>query len=290
VPAARAPARARPGAAGKGDAPAVAADPRLGTIAAAHPYPLLFASLSGAHLYGFPSPDSDFDLRGVHVLPLREVVGLQRGPDTIERLDQEHGLDLDLVTHDVAKFARLMRQPNGYVLEQLLSPLVVATTPAHAELRALGRRCATRLHVRHYLGFARSQWRLFESESPPRVKPLLYVYRVLRTGLHLLRTGEVQADLAALDADAPLAGVAELIAHKRAGAEQGTLDPRAVPFHRAAYERLMTELHDAPTFSPLPATLPPAVERELHDFLVRTRLGRVASGGPASASQYSSEP
>jgi predicted nucleotidyltransferase len=34
--------------------------------AAAHPYPLLFATISGAHLYGFPSADSDFDLRGVH--------------------------------------------------------------------------------------------------------------------------------------------------------------------------------------------------------------------------------
>ncbi|SRR5260370_15777302 len=49
-----------------------------------HPYPLIFATISGAHLYGFPSPDSDFDLRGVHVLPLKEVVGLHIGPETIE--------------------------------------------------------------------------------------------------------------------------------------------------------------------------------------------------------------
>ena len=35
----------------------------------AHPYPLVFATISGAHLYGFPSPDSDYDLRGVHLLP-----------------------------------------------------------------------------------------------------------------------------------------------------------------------------------------------------------------------------
>ncbi len=45
----------------------------------AHPYPLLFATISGAHLYGFPSPDSDFDLRGVHLLPLEQVVGLDVG-------------------------------------------------------------------------------------------------------------------------------------------------------------------------------------------------------------------
>ena len=38
--------------------------------------------ISGAHLYGFPSPDSDFDLRGVHLLPLEQVVGPAAGQET----------------------------------------------------------------------------------------------------------------------------------------------------------------------------------------------------------------
>ncbi len=38
-------------------------DPRLRRIVAAQLYPLLFATVSGAHLYGFPSPDSDFSHR-----------------------------------------------------------------------------------------------------------------------------------------------------------------------------------------------------------------------------------
>jgi uncharacterized protein len=42
----------------------------LDEVAAAQPYPLAFATVSGAHLYGFPSPDSDYDLRGAHILPL----------------------------------------------------------------------------------------------------------------------------------------------------------------------------------------------------------------------------
>ena len=45
---------------------------------------MLFATISGAHLYGFPSPDSDFDLRGAHVLPLENVVGLDVRDETIE--------------------------------------------------------------------------------------------------------------------------------------------------------------------------------------------------------------
>lgn len=52
---------------------------------AEHPYPLLFATISGAHLYGFPSPDSDFDLRGAHLLPLEDVVGLKPGRETVEK-------------------------------------------------------------------------------------------------------------------------------------------------------------------------------------------------------------
>ena len=60
----------------------------------AHPYKLLFATISGAHLYGFPSPDSDFDLRGVHVLPLRSVVGLQVNDETIEKVGIYDGLEI----------------------------------------------------------------------------------------------------------------------------------------------------------------------------------------------------
>lgn len=60
-------------------------DPRLHRIVAAQPYPLLFATISGAHLYGFPSPDSDFDLRGAHVLPLEKIVGLEVRDETVEQ-------------------------------------------------------------------------------------------------------------------------------------------------------------------------------------------------------------
>src|ERR1700722_10249292 len=102
--------------------------PALIKLAGAQPYPMVFVTISGAHLYGFPSPDSDFDLRGVHVLPLKEVVGLQTGPETIERSGVQDGLEIDLVTHDAKKFFSLLLKKNGYVLEQVLSPLVVHTT------------------------------------------------------------------------------------------------------------------------------------------------------------------
>lgn len=60
-------------------------DPLLHRIIAAQPYPLLFATISGAHLYGFPSPDSDFDLRGAHVLPIEKVFGLDVRDETVQQ-------------------------------------------------------------------------------------------------------------------------------------------------------------------------------------------------------------
>jgi len=167
-------------------------DQRLLAELNCQPYPLLFVTISGgAHLYGFPSPDSDYDLRGIHILPVPEVVGLNLGRETIEVSEVREELEIDLVTHDIKKFFSLLLKKNGYVLEQLYSPLVIHTTPEHEELKVIATGCITRHHSHHYLGFAQTQWRLFEKEQPPRVKPLLYIYRVLLTGIHLMQTGVV---------------------------------------------------------------------------------------------------
>ena len=90
-----------------------------------HPYPLLFMTVSGAHLYGFPSPDSDFDLRGVHMLPLPSLLGLDVKDETISKTEIRNNREIDLVTHDAKKFFHLLLKRNGYVLEQLYSPLIV---------------------------------------------------------------------------------------------------------------------------------------------------------------------
>jgi len=244
---------------------------RLRREVARHPYPLIFATISGAHLYGFPSPDSDYDLRGCHVLPLRDVVGLDTGRETVETSAVDDGFELDLVTHDARKFFGLLLKKNGYVLEQLYSPLVVHTTPEHEELKAIARGCVTRHHSHHYFGFAETQWKLIEKERPRRVKPLLYVYRVLLTGIHLMRTGEVEANLVRLNEGARLPHVADLIARKLAGPEQSTLDDAAFEFHQREYERLRAELEASYQASRLPEG--PSARPAVNDLLVRLRIG-----------------
>src|SRR5215831_1464455 len=245
-------------------------DPRLHRIVAVQPYPLLFATISGAHLYGFPSPDSDYDLRGAHILPVREVIGLDPGRETIEVSAVRDGLEIDLVTHDVKKFLGLLLKKNGYVLEQLFSPLVLHTTPEHDELKAIAKTCVTRHHSHHYFGFAETQWNLFDKERPRRVKPLLYVYRVLLTGIHLMRGGEIEANLVRLNEEFELSYISELIERKLAGPEKSALDDVDVEFHRREFERLRGMLEDAYRASSLPEA--PAGREALNDLLIRLRL------------------
>ncbi|HXI71432.1 MAG TPA: nucleotidyltransferase domain-containing protein [Verrucomicrobiae bacterium] len=293
-------------------------DPRLHRIVAAQPYPLMFATISGAHLYGFPSPDSDFDLRGAHVLPIEKVIGLEVSNETVQQemivpphpgplpigCGEGSALEMDIVSHDVKKFFGLLLKKNGYVLEQLFSPLIVQTTPEHEELQEICRArldprssrgneahstpgksqslltsaatgVITKHHSHHYFGFAETQWKLFLKESPRRVKPLLYVYRVLLTGIHLMRTGEIEANLVTLNEEFRLPYIADLVARKLSGPEDlavGQLLDSEIAFHESEYQRLRMELqaaHDASTLPELPSD---GTRAALNDLLVRVRL------------------
>ena len=275
--------------------PPMTIDSRLHRIVAAQPYPLLFATISGAHLYGFPSPDSDFDLRGAHVLPLEKIVGLEVRDETVQDSRVIEGMEMDIVSHDVRKFFGLLLKKNGYVLEQLFSPLIVHTTPEHEELKAICRSSGcesapfdppkswsrltsvatgviTKHHSHHYFGFAETQWKLFLKESPRRVKPLLYVYRVLLTGIHLMRTGVIEANLVTLNEEFHLPYIADLVARKLAGPEKSTLADADIVFLEAEYQRMRGELQAAHDASQLPEVPSAETYAALNDLLVRIRL------------------
>jgi predicted nucleotidyltransferase len=182
------------------------------------------------------------------------------------------GLEVDLVTHDVRKFFKLLLGKNGNVLECIYSPLVVHTTPEHEELKALAMRCVTRYYASHYLGFAGSQIKLYKKENPHRVKPLLYIYRVILTGLHLMRTGELEPNLVHLNAHVQLSYIPDLIARKQAGGEQGLLEDADLAFHEAEIQRLLAELEGSLEHSILPNDPDPLAAEALNDLLIRLRL------------------
>ncbi len=171
--------------------------------------------LSGAHAYGFPSPDSDLDLKCVHVTPTRELVGLDPLEPPNERIDVVDGVELDYGSNELGPVLRGIIKGNGNYLERILGDLVLeASSPVLARARTVVRPLLSRRTARHYGGFATSQLRAFDER--PTAKCALYVLRTAATGRRLLAHGEVVTDVGRLGAFLP-AELGELMAIKQSG-------------------------------------------------------------------------
>jgi predicted nucleotidyltransferase len=93
---------------------------------------------------------------------------------------------------------------------------------------------------------------------------------VLLTGIHLMRTGEVQANLGRLNEYFKLPYIPELIERKVSGTEKGRLEQADLDFHQREYERLRAELEH--TYQESKLSDAPTGAAALHDLLVRLRL------------------
>jgi uncharacterized protein len=233
---------------------------------------LVFVSVSGAHLYGFPSPDSDVDLRGTFAAPIKEVLSLNKPKETLEPSGDVGGVEVELVAHEIEKYLRLLVKPNGYVLEQICSPLVVFSTPAYTELKDLAMASLSRNLYYHYSGFAGGEWKEYQKPGITKtVKRLLYIHRVLMTGIVLLREGVVEANLYRLNERFNYE-LQPLIERKLHETEEFDGDERP---YAENIKTLFAELEAAKEKSILPQDAP---NREaLSDFLIRLRLAKLLS-------------
>jgi len=244
---------------------------------AAAPYPCVFATLSGADLYGFPSDDSDYDIRASHVLPLRDViVATLKGGSwdrmagaTIKAERKPPGLFADLVSHDIGKALRLALKGNGYMLEQISSPLVLITSAWHDELKDIAQKCIIRRLYYHYRGFFTGQEKLYHNVGTKRVKGLLYQYRVAMTGIMVLETGRLEANISRLNEYFRLMGVDELVARKVGGEDAFLVDD--APYLREI-KTLQPRLETAYERSSLPDQVPLETRAAVEEFLVRCRM------------------
>ena len=232
---------------------------------------LVVCSLVGSHSYGFPSRDSDFDLKAIHLAPAAELLGLDEPRATEQFLGDVDGLEIDFTSHEArGALSRLLRG-DGNVLERILSPYLVAPAAPDqrlAELRALALGSLSRRFHRHYAGFFRGMVQLYDRERGGKIKTLLYIFRVALTGVHLLREGALLADLEALIERYPHDPVRELFALKEQ-AELATVEDDAP--YLALVPALERELDAALEASPLPEE--PPNRAALDDWLRRWRTG-----------------
>jgi hypothetical protein len=177
--------------------------------------PHLVIYLSGAHAYGFPSPDSDLDLKCIHVAPTSKIVGLTEISDPPDRIETVDGVELDYGSNELAVALRGAIKGNGNFLERFLGDLALGGDAALLDdARAVVRPLLSRRIARHYGGFAMSQLKAFDEK--PTAKRALYVIRTSATGRYCLARGLLATDIARTAEFVPT-GVDELLAIKRSG-------------------------------------------------------------------------
>ena len=144
---------------------------------------ILFAVESGSRAWGFPSPDSDYDVRFVYVRKEDWYLSVDAKRDVIELPIEA---DLDINGWDLKKALQLLIKPNPVLLEWLRSPIIYrADMNAMKSISALGEKTAhQRPSSYHYVNLAKSQYRRFIADKS-EVKLKKYFY-CLRPALALL--------------------------------------------------------------------------------------------------------
>jgi predicted nucleotidyltransferase len=228
-------------------------------------------SLSGAHAYGFPSPDSDLDLKAIHVLPTSTLLGLTPAHPTADRMEVIEGVEIDYTSNELQPVLIGILQGNGNFIERVLGHLQPQASPLLEELKPLVQKNLSRRIHRHYRGFATSQLHEWEKSGYASAKRLLYVLRTALTGTHALMTRELVTDVTRLLERYGFSEAQELVDQKRRG-ELASLPDDVSKRWRDRTARVFALLDEALASSVLPEE-PPAVA-ELDAWLVRTRLAK----------------
>jgi predicted nucleotidyltransferase len=228
----------------------------------------LVIALSGAHAYGFPSPDSDLDLKSIHVDPTARVLGLVPGEAHADRMEVIEGVEIDYTSNELKPVLLGILQGNGNYVERVLGVLQPHRAPELSELAPLVQRSLSRRLYRHYLGFATSQLKAFQADGGGSAKKLLYVLRTALTGAHALRTGKIVIDLGELAGEHGFGDARELIEAKRAG-ERVTLAAGAAARWEGEVQRALGVLAEAYERSILPAE--PEGAADLEAWLLEQR-------------------
>lgn len=151
----------------------------------------------GSQAFGLATADSDEDRRGIFLPPAELTWSLFKPPEQVEYASE----GVEEVDWELEKFLRLALQANPNILETLWSPRVLHITPLGEELRGLRGAFLSRHVYKTYSGYVLSQFQLmrrgYERTGAYKAKHAMHLVRLLYSGIHALRTGEILVDVGA---------------------------------------------------------------------------------------------
>jgi len=236
----------------------------LESVQRSHGVKIVLAVESGSRAWGFPSRDSDYDVRFLYLRPRDTYLSVFAAPDVIE-----HALDtvLDVNGWDLRKALRLMAGSNPTVLEWLTSPLRYrpAGTMAGRLLETARRVAHLPSFSYHYDRLARRSFTDIDKAESIRLKTYCYALRAaLALGWIRERQSPPPMDLPSLRAGTSVAagirGVIDALVERKAQATEKDACARLPEL-----DRLIAGILSEPVLRPQP----------IHRPEVRTEVDRL---------------
>lgn len=152
---------------------------------------IIYACESGSRAWGFPSVDSDYDVRFIyfhkpeHYLSI-DPIGIGKNRDVIEVPINK---DLDISGWDFTKAAKLLRKSNPPLLEWLQSDIVYYEySSVAAQLRHIkSEMVSPKSCIHHYLNMANNNYREYLQGEVVRIKKYFYVLRPILAATWMMR-------------------------------------------------------------------------------------------------------
>jgi uncharacterized protein len=138
---------------------------------------ILYACETGSRAWGFPSPDSDFDVRFIYMHKRDWYLSLSLRKDTMEHMDG----DLDITGWDLRKCLTLLKKSNTPLIERFQSPIEYFSIPGFKEeFKQLVKNYYSPIAVFfHHHSLAVKFWEDLKGKEEFKLKNFFYLIRSL---------------------------------------------------------------------------------------------------------------
>ena len=164
---------------------------KLSKIEKEHKIKILFACESGSRAWGFPSPNSDYDVRFIYVHDLDWHLSLQEKKDTIDLPIND---ELDIGGWEIRKALTLLWKSNAPLLEWIQSPIIYKNDQSFLlELQELSQNYFSPIAtMHHYLSMSKKYWEACaNSGNEVKLKKYFYALRTTIAGAWIREKGSM---------------------------------------------------------------------------------------------------